>query len=176
MQILSVYSNCNKSVFSFLHQLTTWHCSQFLLSTSRAAVDQYLLYVGPTAANLPHTAAVINRWDRQTDRQISTVLLHRPCSILCKQCQQLPCMSFYLHPWAEGQRHIGLTDEDRWHSCLSLPQVLHMPLSPTSYRRSQQCLFTHNARPRERFFVSEWAEKWMALSVKLDKDNKSNVI
>jgi len=41
----------NKSVFSFIRQLTTWHCSQLLLSTGRAAIDCYLLPAAPTAAN-----------------------------------------------------------------------------------------------------------------------------
>ena len=31
-----------------------------------AAIDQYLLPAGPTAANPPHAAAV-GKWDRQTD-------------------------------------------------------------------------------------------------------------
>jgi len=31
-----------------------------------AAIDQYLLPAGPTAANPPHAAAV-GEWDRQTD-------------------------------------------------------------------------------------------------------------
>jgi len=43
-----VFGNKYKSVFSFLRQLTTWHCSQFLLSAGRAAIDRYLLPVhGP---------------------------------------------------------------------------------------------------------------------------------
>jgi len=39
-----------------------------------AAIDQYLLPAGPTAANPPHAAAV-GKWDRQTD----TIPFHRPC-------------------------------------------------------------------------------------------------
>jgi len=32
-----------------------------------AAVGRYLLPAGPTAANPPHAAAAVDRWDRQTD-------------------------------------------------------------------------------------------------------------
>ena len=56
-------------MFSFLRQLTTWHCSQLLLSAGRAATDRYLLPAGPTAANPPHAATAVDRWVRQTDRQ-----------------------------------------------------------------------------------------------------------
>jgi len=42
------------------------------LAAGRAAVDQYLLAAGPTAANPPHAAAA-GEWDRQTD----TVPFHR---------------------------------------------------------------------------------------------------
>ena len=34
---------------------------------------------GPTAANPPHAAAAVGRWDRPTDRRTDTVPLHRPC-------------------------------------------------------------------------------------------------
>ena len=67
--MMTSWRRLNGSVSSFLHQLTTWHCSKLLLSASRAALDQYLLPAGPTAANPPHPAAAIDRWDRQTDRQ-----------------------------------------------------------------------------------------------------------
>ena len=58
--------NSNKSVSSFIHQLTMWHCSQLLMSTGRAAVDRYVP-AGSTAANPPHAAAAVVRWDRQTN-------------------------------------------------------------------------------------------------------------
>jgi len=32
-----------------------------------AAVDRYILLAGPAAANPPHAAAAVDRWDRQTD-------------------------------------------------------------------------------------------------------------
>ena len=54
-------------MFSFLRPLTTWHCSQLLLSAGRAAIDRHLLPTGPTAANPPHAAAAVDRWVRQTD-------------------------------------------------------------------------------------------------------------
>jgi len=46
------------------------HCAAsvpLLLGTSQAAINQYLLPSGPTAANLPHAAAAVDNWDRQTD-------------------------------------------------------------------------------------------------------------
>jgi len=36
----------NKTTLSFLRQLTTWHCSQLLLSAGRAAVDQISCWLG----------------------------------------------------------------------------------------------------------------------------------
>jgi len=45
------------------------HCAALvplLLGTSQPA-NQYLLPSGPTAANLPHAAAAVDNWDRQTD-------------------------------------------------------------------------------------------------------------
>ena len=56
----------NKSVFSFLRQLTTWHCSQLLLNAGHAAIDRYLLP------------------DRRTDLES----LYRSCRILCEQYQK----------------------------------------------------------------------------------------
>ena len=56
-----------QSVLSFLRQLTTWHCSQLLLSASRAAIDRYLLAAGPTAANPPQRRAAGEWGDGRTD-------------------------------------------------------------------------------------------------------------
>ena len=59
------------SVFSFLRQLTTWHCSHLLLWLLAAAtIDQYLLLAGP-----PQWHAVV---DRQTDghRTVTQMLPH----------------------------------------------------------------------------------------------------
>jgi len=36
-------------------------------ASAAAAVDQYLLPAGRSAANPPATAAAVDRWDRQTD-------------------------------------------------------------------------------------------------------------
>ena len=49
-----------------------------LLVAGRAAIHRYLLSAGYTAANPPHAAAVVDSWDRQTDRRTDTVPLHRP--------------------------------------------------------------------------------------------------
>jgi len=79
-------------VFSFLHQLKTWHCPHSLLraccrGAGRAAIDGYLIPAGPTAANPPHAAAASGRADtnRQADghRAVTWTLLH----ILRGQCQ-----------------------------------------------------------------------------------------
>jgi len=61
------WHDCTKPVFSFLSQLTTWHCSQLLLSAGRAAIDRYLLLARPTAAYPPHAAAAVDRWDKRAD-------------------------------------------------------------------------------------------------------------
>jgi len=94
----------NKTVFSFLRQLTTWHCSHLLPNAvllcavmqrrpTAAAVDRYRLPAGPAAANPPYAAVSVARWNRkggqltdkrtESDRQTDTVPLHRPCRILC---------------------------------------------------------------------------------------------
>ena len=44
----------NKSVFSYLYSLTTWHCPHS--PTAAAAIDRYLLPAEPTAANLQAAA------------------------------------------------------------------------------------------------------------------------
>jgi len=80
-----VFGNKYKSVFSFLRQLTTWHCSQLLLSAGRAAISWPP--VGPTAANPPQDA--VDGWDRQTNRRTDTVPLHRPGRILARSVNNL---------------------------------------------------------------------------------------
>jgi len=59
-----------KSVFSFLHQLTTWHCCGAAAAdrrpAGRAAIDRYLLASWPTAAN-PQQRRAAAGWDRRTD-------------------------------------------------------------------------------------------------------------
>ena len=67
----------NKSVFSFLRQLSTWHCPH-LLSRPRAAAaqllaDRYLLPTGLSAANPPHAVVAV-------DRRTETGPLYKPCS------------------------------------------------------------------------------------------------
>jgi len=55
-----------------------------LLSIACAAIDQYLLPTGPTAARLQHWVCcygpVCIHRDKRTDRQTDTIPLHRPCS------------------------------------------------------------------------------------------------
>lgn len=76
-----------KSRFSFLRQLRLWHCPHLLLhvvqwhsgcwvlTTSHAAIDQYLPPAGPTAACGDRT---MGQTDRQTDAQMtnSFILSH----------------------------------------------------------------------------------------------------
>ena len=89
-----------------LRRLETWHCSHLLLTavllwiiwierrprlmqTRRAAIDRYRQPAGPTAANPPHAAAAVDRWDRQTDGRTDARQFHRPCCGLPRgQCQQ----------------------------------------------------------------------------------------
>jgi len=52
-----------------------------------AAIDRYLLFAGRSAANPPAAAAVVDRWDRRTDRMMDTMPLHKPSRMLCEQCQ-----------------------------------------------------------------------------------------
>jgi len=77
-----VWRETNKSVFSFLRQLTTWHCLQLLLRAGHAAIDRYLLPVVPKAANPPHGRAAAewyetNRRTRgQTDGRMDARQFH----------------------------------------------------------------------------------------------------
>ena len=82
-------------VLSFLRQLATGHCSQLLLSAGRAAIDRYLLPAGHAAANLPHAAAAVARWDRRTDRQMDG---HRTVPSSVSECRKkhLPYRYFIL--------------------------------------------------------------------------------
>jgi len=44
------------------------------------AVDRHVLPSGRSAANPPHAATAVERWDRQTDGRTDARPLHRPCS------------------------------------------------------------------------------------------------
>ena len=73
-----VFNTFNKSVFTFLRQLTTWHCSHLLRRAmlrrgccdrrpaGRAAIDRYLMAAGFTAAN-PQQRRAADGTDGQTD-------------------------------------------------------------------------------------------------------------
>ena len=72
----------DKSVSSFLRQLTTWHCSRLrmLLKAGRVASDRCLQPAGPTAANPPRrrlNGGTIRRMDGRVD------------AMLCEQCRYL---------------------------------------------------------------------------------------
>jgi len=105
----------NKSAFSFLRTLTTWHCpySPAARRCCRAAIDRYLPPAEPTAANVmqdvdSYSASSPNEplvppketyssgfatacpyWDRQTDRQTDghRTVTQTPLCILCGRCQ-----------------------------------------------------------------------------------------
>jgi len=62
-----VFGNKYKSVFSFLRQLTTWHCSQLLLSAGRAAIDRYLLAVHGPQQQTRLKMRSMDGTDRRTD-------------------------------------------------------------------------------------------------------------
>ena len=47
-----------------LLRIDAGNATKRLLQTRRAAIDRYRLTAGPTAANPPHAAAAVNRWDR----------------------------------------------------------------------------------------------------------------
>ena len=62
----------HQSAISFIRLLTTWHCSQLLacavLLGGRRCRSIYPP-AGRPAANPPHAAAAVDRWDRLTDGQ-----------------------------------------------------------------------------------------------------------
>ena len=79
---MPLYANSqNKCELSLLRQLETWHCSHLLPTIVLLWRQPYSnrLPASPTAANPPHSAAVVDSQDRRTD----TVPLHRPSHILC---------------------------------------------------------------------------------------------
>ena len=45
-----------------------------------AAVDRHLLPARRSAANPPHAAQAVERWDREADGRTDARPLHRPCS------------------------------------------------------------------------------------------------
>jgi len=85
----------DKSVSSFLRQLTTWHYTHLLLSAGREAIDQYLLAAGPTVVNPPRRrVAAEDVTDGQTDRQTNGLTDGRaPDSFLDPVPQIMPAVS-----------------------------------------------------------------------------------
>jgi len=73
---------CNSSVFSFLRQLKTWHCSYMRLTAvllcAVACCRNQSISPARGANVLWHAAAAVDRW---TDRRTDTVPLHGPCCI-----------------------------------------------------------------------------------------------
>ena len=78
-------------VFSFLHQLSTWHCSHSLLRTSRAAIIRYLLPARPTAANpvLWRTLQMTGRTDRLTPNSFIDPALHPMPAVPTKEIKKV---------------------------------------------------------------------------------------
>ena len=64
---------CNQPVplavtMTMLATVADRNAAGYLLQACCAAIDLRCLPVGRPAANLPHTSAVVDRWDRQTDK------------------------------------------------------------------------------------------------------------
>ena len=85
---------CNKSLFSFLHKLATWHYPHSLAvaAVGRAAVEQYLLPSGPQQrTSISGFAAVGPCRDKQTHRDGRTLYRYMypaPMRAMpCRQCQ-----------------------------------------------------------------------------------------
>ena len=81
----SAHSSTNsiESALSLLRRLSTRRCPRVLVGAAPTARPAPLLlsagacYLLP-AANPPAAVAVVDRWDRQTDRQTDTRPFHRP--------------------------------------------------------------------------------------------------
>jgi len=81
-------ANHNESDYSFLRQLTTWHCSLLPLSAGHAAIRLHLLPAGPTAANLDAVARI------RTDRNVHRILVRGsmdPCHLRRRKLWKFHC-------------------------------------------------------------------------------------
>jgi len=80
----------NESVFSFLHQLTTWHCSYLLLSARPADVDRYPMAAEPTAANPPlwHAAREEGTGGCTDGRTLDSSIDPAQHAVRASQCQE----------------------------------------------------------------------------------------
>jgi len=93
-------------VLSLVSWLTTWHCLHLPpcarpWPASHEAIDRYVLFAGPTAANL-QMQHVVSTWDRQTDAW----QLHRPCSAYYAVpviCRHQPDGTFHITTYMSGQ-------------------------------------------------------------------------
>jgi len=96
-------------VFSFLRQLTVWHCTHLLLLLTTAArrpcskQSIYLLAAGPTAANpLQRCGGRMGRRDRRTDRRttFASKTLAAPYTVHALPiklfCNSVRCFLFYV--------------------------------------------------------------------------------
>ena len=78
-----------------------------------AAVDRYLLPVGPTAANpTAHAAAAIDKWDRQTDRP-TPYRYADPAATAAYYASRLSGVSNSLHENIHVQRRRSHKQRDR---------------------------------------------------------------
>jgi len=105
----------NKSAFSFLRRLSTWHCSRLLSiavlrrrcgrAPGRAAIDRYFVPAGPTAAN-PQPRRPNDATDRetdgQTDRQTDARPFRRPCCVIYHIISEIYSAPITKKTWTTG--------------------------------------------------------------------------
>jgi len=101
-QTLQSKNLLNKSAFSFVHMLTTWHCPHSVYDTTAAQHRWYQCFLptGLTAADLQwqHAAATL---DKQIDRWMPD--RYRPCSAYSAgSADKLKCVSLN-RKWSELQ-------------------------------------------------------------------------
>jgi len=143
------------SVFSFLRQLTTWHCSHVCCWTPCCCGARHLplsIDISPARrahnSNPPHVAAEIDRWDRQADRRTDTLPLHRPCRILyagsvnsvfMRGCNGLTNRREYtrqaIAPWKLFMRCCQCACSRQWRCRTTVPRKTSKNLYMTQYKR-----------------------------------------
>jgi len=119
-----------RGVFSLVPRLSTWHCTHLLMKAvlrrrcflvpALAAVNWYLQPALHSAANQPHAAAAVDRWDRQTDRRTDgpSTYSYTLLRILRGQCQIVSWWSLSIF-------------------CLAICNIL-----PTDHRSFLRCCFS----------------------------------
>ena len=111
-----------------------------VLQTRRAAIDRHRLPLPAesTAANPPHAAAAIDRWDRRTDGRTDGRQLHRLCSAYCASSAN-KCDLY------EICRHITTRSSTRSLRSSSAP-LLHVPFR-RSFNTAAPSVWNWNSLP-----------------------------